>query len=136
MTKKVILAVGAVVIIAAVYVWFFMWNKPHRNIEKEKSEYVGDAHDFYQRYIGGKEEFEAQYINKAVEITGVVMQLGNKSFTVDPSLICTPDSTVSFSHLQEGDEVTVKGRLVGTEYDDMFDEYILRIDNCVFLQKE
>lgn len=78
---KIIGVLAVVGILAAAYVWFFVYNKPHRDYEKAKADYEMSASDCYQQF--------SQNDIKASEYNGKVLQIFGK-----PSAIEDYDSIV------------------------------------------
>lgn len=68
--------------IAIAYMWFFVYNKPHRDIEKAKPDYVISAGECYNHYAKGKNSEKNNYTGKILQISGM------------PTSIETNDSTV------------------------------------------
>jgi len=69
--KKVIKITGVlflVAVLAAAYVWFFVYNKPHRDFEKAKPVIVESARQSYQNFKTNPRAAEA---GKVIEIHGV-----------------------------------------------------------------
>lgn len=55
-------------LLAAAYVWFFVYNKPHRNFEKAKPVIVESARQCYQNFKANARAAEA---GKVIEIYGL-----------------------------------------------------------------
>lgn len=72
---KRLLKIGAVLavvgILAGIYIWFFVYNKPHRNYEKATADYVLTAGECYQHYASGKTD-EENYTGKVLELSGII----------------------------------------------------------------
>ena len=69
--KKVIKITGVLflaAVLAAAYIWFFVYNKPHRNFEKAKPVIVESARKSYQDFKANPRAAEA---GKVIEIYGV-----------------------------------------------------------------
>jgi hypothetical protein len=82
-------------LLAAVYIWFFVYNKPHRDYEKADADFIVSAEKIYNQYSGGDSESK-KYLDKVLQIEGI------------PSYIESTDSTVivvfAFSSGMFGDE--------------------------------
>ena len=82
---KKLLKIGGILavvgILAGAYIWFFVYNKPHRDYEKATADYVVTAGECYQKYAGGN-PVECEYTGKVLEISG------------KPSLVEQSDSLV------------------------------------------
>jgi len=69
--KKAIKITGAlflIAVLAATYVWFFIYNEPHRNFEKAKPVIVESARQTYQNFKANPRAAEA---GKVIEIYGL-----------------------------------------------------------------
>jgi len=82
-------------ILAAVYVWFFVYNKPHRDYQNAEADFIVSAETCYNQYAGNAEKSK-QYLDKVLQVEGI------------PSSIESTDSTVivvfAFSSGMFGDE--------------------------------
>ncbi len=56
-----------VLVLAMAYVWFFVYNKPHRNFDKDKPDVVESATSCFQNFLKNPNAAEA---GKLVEIYG------------------------------------------------------------------
>jgi hypothetical protein len=66
---KIIGILAVVGILAAAYVWFFVYNKPHRDYEKASADYELDAGECYQQFVNGTPESN-EYVGKVLKIYG------------------------------------------------------------------
>ena len=66
--------IGAVVVGLAVaaYVYFFMYNKPHRDIESEEPAYTMTASEIYDDYVADEDAANKKYLDQVVQITGTI----------------------------------------------------------------
>ena len=82
---KKLLKIGGILAVVGIfvgaYIWFFVYNKPHRDYEKATADYVVTAGECYQKYAGGN-AVECEYTGKVLEISG------------KPSLVEQSDSLV------------------------------------------
>ncbi len=65
---KIGIVVAVVALLSAAYVWFFVYNKPHRNFDKAKPDVVESARQCYQNFKKSAKAFES---GKVVEIHGI-----------------------------------------------------------------
>ena len=131
-TKNILIAGLAIVIMVAVYVWFFVYNKAHTDYQKIDAAYIGNAVDFYKESTSDATVFSEKYLNQAVEISGSISSLESSSTVIiSPGIICQADSTSSFDGLTQNQNITLRGRAVGTDEDLLTGELMLRLDNCV-----
>jgi len=106
-------------IIAAIYVWVFVYNKPHKNFEKAKPDIVLAARQCYDDFS----EHKALEGGKVVEIHGIPSGIENSDSMVvvyftfkkgmfgDEGIRCTmlPDFQKSALALSTHDTVYIKG---------------------------
>ena len=133
--KKIVYGLAILGILAAGYVWFFVYNKAHVNYQESDAVFTGQAEALHNKAIANVAEFTQTFVNQAVEVDGLVSEVGTSSFTLDAGLICTLDT----NHVDElptiGQNVTVKGRVVGVDEDILTEETICTLDQCVIITK-
>lgn len=128
-TKKIILGLIIVGLITATYVWFFVYNKAHTDYQKASAEFNGSAETFYEEAQGDLETFNTKYLNKAVELRGIVINIDGGVYELEPKINCRLAENATFTP-NAGDEVQLKGRYVGSDNDLLTDELVLILDNC------
>lgn len=65
--KRILGILFALGILSAAYIWFFVYNKPHRNFEKAKADVTLSARQCYNEFTQKK----IHYGGKVLEIYGV-----------------------------------------------------------------
>jgi hypothetical protein len=113
-TKIAIFFLGLV--IAAFFIGYRMWNKPHANVADAKAEVV-DAVSFYKLFSQDSATAKMQYQEKVVEVTGTVHgqavnQQEQQVITLETALPgayinCTME--VKMEKADSGSAVTLKG---------------------------
>lgn len=134
----ILFATGLVVGGVAVY---YVFNKPHRNIAKEKPAFSMDAEELYSKYSANEQEGNAKFGNKVIQVSGeiveVIIQDYNYSIVLsDPfeAVSCNFDSAYvsnnkdRFDKLGIGENVSLKGKCDGL---DMIQGVVLT--RCVIL---
>ena len=111
----------------------FLYNKPHIDYQQSNSVFVGHGNEFLEKARADEAGFSAEFLNKAVELEGIVTEAGSLNFTLDQGLICTLDPTIDQAIPNIGDLVKVKGRMVGKEEDILTMETICNLDQCVII---
>lgn len=123
--KKLVKIIGVLAvlgILALAYVWFFVYNKPHRDFEKAKADYTLTAGECYQQFAAGTTA-ENGYTGKVLEITGqpslvenndsivVLAFVFNKGMFGDEGIRCTmlPSYNDKILALNLDQGVTIKG---------------------------
>ncbi len=143
--KKLLKIVGILAIIgvlAAAYVWFFVYNKPHRDYENAKPDHVMSANACYQHYVKGEQD-EVSYTGKILELSGipsgiedrdslvVLAFVFNKGMFGDEGIRCTMLSKYNETALglDLNENVTVKGFCSGYNGTDVI------LEQCSIINK-
>ncbi|NVK29091.1 MAG: hypothetical protein HWE14_13645 [Flavobacteriia bacterium] len=126
MIKKILLLV-LVLALGGGIVGYYMWNKPHRDIQSEEPSYTGSTSDLIAILNESAAKFDSLYKDEVAVISGNITQVGETNITLDNIVICAADSTVDVSSFQRGNDVQIKGRIVGTE-EDLIEGFIIRVD--------
>jgi hypothetical protein len=80
---KIIGILAVLGIIAALLIYKFIYNKPHRDYEKAKADYTLEASALHAAYVNDKSKADATYTGKVIQISGLM----NKTEESDSSLI-------------------------------------------------
>jgi len=64
----ILLAAG---LLGGTYVWFFVYNKPHRNIETASPDYILSAESFYTHYSNKSTPEGENYDGAVLQISGI-----------------------------------------------------------------
>jgi hypothetical protein len=67
---KIFAALILIGILAALYVWFFVYNKPHRDFAKAKPDHVLTAEQLFNAFRSNKVVADSLYTGMVVQITG------------------------------------------------------------------
>jgi len=139
-----ILLVGAVIGIGSiVYIWFFVYNKPHKNIEKSTPDYIITANECYNQYAENQNTELVVYTGKVLQITGTPTSVENTdSLTVitfvfnegvfgDEGIRCTLLSSYNeiAENLNLSEFITIKGYCSGYNDTDVILEQCSIINN-------
>ena len=65
---KIIGGLAVLGILAALYVWFFVYNKPHVNYEKATPDYVMEGHEVFYQYRNNKALADSLYTGKVLQL--------------------------------------------------------------------
>ncbi len=122
--KKIV--IGAVIVVGiGLAGYFYVFHKPHRDIANEEATLAISASDLKLAFVENNDKASEMYLDKVVAVTGVVLKIEVGSLGLDGAVNASFND-LDISQFQEGDEVTLKGRVLG--YDDLFDE--VKLDNA------
>jgi len=117
--KVLLLAVG-IGLIAGLLLVYWIFNKPHRDVAKEKGIALS-AQQLYDSFRTNEASANSQYLDKAIELTGTVAdvstnQEGQKVVnfsTNDPLVMINCTFKTDPGNLKAGDSITFKGICTG-----------------------
>jgi hypothetical protein len=69
--KKIFLAIILFIILSGAGYAYYLWNKPARNVAKEKGIQI-TAVAIFDSFTNNEQSANARYLNKAIEVTGTV----------------------------------------------------------------
>ena len=145
MKKKRIIKAGiilvAVGVVIAGAVGLYLFNMPHRNVQKAATDYSLTSSQIVAEYLTDKESANKKYLSddgdsKVLEITGVVSKI-SEDFNDQKVVLLkgaddkagvsasfTTETNANAAKLQVGETVTVKGVVrSGASYDEDLDLY-------------
>ncbi len=117
-------------IIVASGIFLYVWFKPHRNIQNEKSKYSLTAGSLHEAYRADEAQANTLYLDKTIEISGTISDVQENMIILNDQVVCNllEGEGMKAIQLGQGKKVTVKGRVTG--YDELFEE--VRVDQCSF----
>ena len=68
---KIILVITSIGVGGLAYIWFFVYNKPHRDIEKSTPDFVISSSECYNHYAHGNNTDLKNFTGKILQIKGV-----------------------------------------------------------------
>jgi hypothetical protein len=95
---KIILILAIVGIIAAILVFKFYINKPHKDIENAKAEYSLKADELYSEYKNNKSA-DSLYTDKVIEITGNLTKIESPSDSLVVAVFTQKNDTLETNDL-------------------------------------
>jgi hypothetical protein len=129
MTKKtkIVLAsiLGLVLVLFVAYK--IMLTSGARDLETEKTAFAVSTKEIVNEFATDTSA-TTKYLNKAIEIKGVVTQIEDKQLILDGVVICAMKNAVTTENKDK--KITVKGRFLG--YDDLMGE--LKLDECSIIK--
>ncbi len=130
--KKLFFAVFIIVLLGGAYVWFFVYNKDHRDIVSETPAIETTAEPFFNEFYTQQDSAIAKYREKVVVVTGEVISKDANAVLLHPGIYCVLDSTQE-NTFHVGQRIMVKGRVSG--FDDLLGMGEVRMDFCTEYRK-
>jgi len=72
---KVLVGLIIIGVIGGIAAYFFVYNKPHRNIEKAKSDISISASDLFASYKDNDTIANSKFLGKVIEVTGTLTRI-------------------------------------------------------------
>lgn len=126
MKKKLIITLAVVLLLgaAAAYVYYGVLYKEGRNIAEEEAAHTLPAAKLVESYTANQAKADSLYLNKTIEVQGVVTAAQDSVLTVGGNVFCSFDTLPDKTKLNK--PVTIKGRCIG--FDELFGE--VKLDQC------
>lgn len=133
---KKILIVLIVLLLAGVGVFYYLMNKPHRDVKEEETTKI-TAIQLFEEFNANEETANAKYLNKALEVNGIVAVI-DKNQDKEPYIVlktndemygimCTMRSKDVNTKI--GDNISIKGYCSGFVGD-------VKLTDCVIASKK
>jgi hypothetical protein len=115
--KKVLIAFGAI-LIAAILIGYYIYNKPVASTKNTRAEQTVTASELIAAYEAGEEQANASYLGKVIQVKGVVSSIteehGKKKVILDTGnpmsmVICEMETGTDMADITTGKETSVKG---------------------------
>lgn len=121
--KKALLAIGLLLIVA-LGVGYFIYNKPHENMHRKAPDYSMSATELFQEFEADEAAANEKYLDKVVEVRGEVQDIstdeqGITTVTLSTEgmfgIICKLDELTDHSRtdFEVSEQVTFKGICTG-----------------------
>lgn len=130
--KKYFLAIIVVVAASCLAYAYYIWNEPARDVSNEKALTI-TATALFDSFTSNEQSANAQYLNKAIEVTGIVTNV-KKNQAGETVVYLQSDDPVfgvncTFKEypgtIQKGNTITFKGICTGYLSDVILNEGIL-----------
>lgn len=118
-----ILVLGIILVVGYNYIY-----KDHRVIEDETPDFIVTSNSIFQEFSQNQKASEIKYLDKTIEVNGVVMELNDYDLTLDNKIFCKFITSVRTINLN--DEIKLKGRCIG--YDDLLEQ--VKLDQCNLIE--
>lgn len=133
---KVLAGLAFAGILAALYTWFFIYNKPHPDYENLEAEYQFPSEKLYAEYRENTAVTNSKYTGKMISINGKLDYVENTAHQTilvfvfeqgmfgDEGIRCSllENYKITASDLEPGTEVRVKGMCTGYNETDVIIE--------------
>jgi hypothetical protein len=124
---KIIGVLAVIGILAAAYVWFFVYNKPHRDYEKAKPDHILAAEQLFNQYRIDKVMADSLYTGMVLQLNGqldkvesrdsivVAIFVFDKGMFGDEGVRCfmLPNHFAGLGDYGKGSEIIIKGYCTG-----------------------
>ncbi|MCB9355111.1 MAG: hypothetical protein R2791_16590 [Saprospiraceae bacterium] len=125
--KRLLYFIAAVALIGGA-VGYYLWNKPHENMETAKTDLAIQANVLFDEYNADETAANAKYLDKTIAVTGKVKESStaedgtakvNLDTGSDFGVLCELDplSKHDRTTFTEGETVTFKGICTGLNFD-------------------
>ncbi|WP_310558995.1 OB-fold protein [Flavobacterium sp.] len=130
MNKKIKIVLTIIILLTLVLIvgYKYAMNKGARNIDEEETSFSTTSKDINSEFSENIDLANKKYLEKAIEISGIVTSVKNHDVIIDNTTICSLKSIDASIKVDQN--VIMKGRVVG--FDDLMGE--LKLDQC-FIKK-
>lgn len=126
LSKKIKIAIGVIAfVLISAYIVKSVIYKPHALIEQQESVYKGEALGFLESI----KVDVSQWQDKIVELSGKITSKDDQGIMLNNAIYCQLNTVEDLVLLSEGEEVFIKGRIIG--YDDLLEE--LKLDKTIII---
>ena len=137
---KYILILLVLAAVSGAGAWYYVFNKPHKNMLNETPDFVLTATDLFAEFETDEDVANAKYLGKTLEISGEIVEVNQTENRYEilfedsmQGVTCLIDSTFSANNeallkqLTEGKQVTVRGKCNGMLMD-------VKMNMCVLVE--
>lgn len=126
MNKKIKIVLTIIILLTLVLVVGYKYaiNIGARNIDEEETSFSKTSKDINSEFSKNIDLANKKYLDKAIEISGIVTSVKNHEVIIDNTTICSLKSIDTSIKIDQN--IVIKGRVVG--YDDLMGE--LKLDQC------
>lgn len=140
--KRTIYTLVLIIILIVAGTVFYVYYKPHRNVESEKPMIVVDGNDLFKKYTENEKLADSLYLNKLIQVKGEVGEIikdqkGERVIVLKGEtdifgVVCSIDESDldnrrKAASVKVGDVITVKGICSGFDSD-------VKLNNCVIVE--
>ena len=123
---KIFLFIAVIGIVVGLGTIYYVFNKPHRNVEGEKPAFTIEAKTLFEEYNMDEEAGNLKFGDQVLQVTGKIVEITSDNFEVSIVLSdemegvnCSLDSITIVENktkvdaLKLGDDITLKGKCDG-----------------------
>jgi hypothetical protein len=138
---RIFILVTIILFVSGLSVGLYFFNKQHKDLSKTEADYVLEAHELVTAFIANENAASGKYVNKVIEVTGLVtsVEIGSADSTlsltltgpgVNSGVICTFNGVTDKSQVsfKNGKRLTVRGECSGILMD-------VLLNNCAIVSK-
>ncbi len=138
---RIFLLFALVLLISGILAGLYLYNKQHKDLSKVDADYIMEAHQLADAFVTDEKAASEKYINKVIEVTGLVssVEFGSADSTLSITLtgngdnsdiICTFNGITEKSQVsyKDGERLTVRGECSGMLMD-------VLLNNCAVVSK-
>lgn len=126
MKRKWIIILILIFLLFAAYKYIY---QDHRDIQKEQAEFVVFSTSITKEFLQNSMEAEKKYLNKTIEISGVITEITENDITLNNNVFCQFSSKITTLFTTK-DSITIKGRCIG--FDDLLE--LVKIDQSTIIE--
>lgn len=128
--KRKIVGIIFILMIMVGFITYEYIYKEHRNIGNEEAVFKGNASEIYSEFNQNNDGFNANYLDKTIEIEGEISEIETTSLILNDKVYVVFTDTLDDQILID-QKIAIKGRYVG--YDDLLE--VLKIDQAMVINK-
>jgi len=129
MKKRIFITLFLSIVVVGCVVVYYVYNKPHRDVQAEKAALVIEAKQLFDEYIKNEQEANKKYLDKVISVKGtikeitpatdaksgatIVLETDNEMLGVN----CGLNAEEKIEGLQIGKPITIKGLCTGMTMD-------------------
>lgn len=125
--KKLIILIAFIIILVFTYNYIY---QDHRDINSEQAEVSLTSTELYNEFIVDPSISEKKYLNKTIEVSGVISDKNIDNLTIDDNVFCQFSNNILYA-LENNSTIKIKGRFIG--YDDLLEQ--IKLDQCTIIKK-
>lgn len=118
-----------IIILVIILIAYFGYNfiyQDHRDIKTETPVFSIPAASLAIEFQENPVTAETKFLNKTIEVTGVVTELSSSDLTLDNTTFCNLSKDSNTESINLNDKIIIKGRCIG--YDDLLE--LIKLDQC------